>query len=258
MTRRTPTGRLGECSSSSKPRNLSTKNLRPSPERKFTCSSQAGFLVWSGCVFRRQRLPRLDRPTRPEESGDVMRVPPPLVAVAAALAQRALTGATAKPTASRAGLATAVGVASMSLAGAAASQFRRRGTTVDPIHPDQVSVLVTTGPNSISRNPMYVGMAGLLTANAVLERLLGRSRPRGGFRRTHRQVPDRCGGIGAAREVRNRVRVLSRRIATMDRPALWTTRSHKAQRPSSLTSSKRRSGASPRIRTACRLSPARG
>lgn len=97
----------------------------------------------------------------------MMRVPPPLVAVAAALAQRALTGATAKPTAGRAGLATAVGVASMSLAGAAASQFRRRGTTVDPIHPDHVSVLVTTGPNSISRNPMYVGMAGLLTANAM-------------------------------------------------------------------------------------------
>lgn len=97
----------------------------------------------------------------------MMRVPPPLIAVAAALAQRALTGATTKPTAGRAALATAVGIASVSLVGATASQFRRRGTTVDPIRPDRVSVLVTTGPNSISRNPMYVGLAGLLTANAI-------------------------------------------------------------------------------------------
>ncbi len=55
----------------------------------------------------------------------------------------------------------------MSLAGGAARQFRRRGTTVEPFHPEQASVLVTTGANSISRNPMYLGMAGLLIANAI-------------------------------------------------------------------------------------------
>jgi protein-S-isoprenylcysteine O-methyltransferase Ste14 len=53
------------------------------------------------------------------------------------------------------------------LAGAAAGQFRRRGTTVDPFEPERASVLVTTGANAVSRNPMYVGMAGLLVANAV-------------------------------------------------------------------------------------------
>ena len=56
------------------------------------------------------------------------------------------------------------------LAGAAAAQFRRRGTTVDPFEPERASVLVTTGANAVSRNPMYVGMTGLLVANAVRRR----------------------------------------------------------------------------------------
>ena len=58
-------------------------------------------------------------------------------------------------------------LASMSMAGAAAGQFRRRGTTVEPFHPERASALVTTGANAISRNPMYVGMAGVLVAHAV-------------------------------------------------------------------------------------------
>jgi protein-S-isoprenylcysteine O-methyltransferase Ste14 len=53
------------------------------------------------------------------------------------------------------------------MAAGAASRFRRSETTVDPLRPDRASVLVTTGPNSISRNPMYVALAGLLVANAV-------------------------------------------------------------------------------------------
>ena len=55
----------------------------------------------------------------------------------------------------------------MSLAAAAAGQFRRQDTTVDPVHPSRASVLVTTGANSITRNPMYVGLTGLLVAHAV-------------------------------------------------------------------------------------------
>ncbi len=95
------------------------------------------------------------------------RVPPPLVAVAAAVAQRALTGPTPRPTAGRAALTAGIALASFSMAGATARLFRRSGTTVDPVHPDRASALVTTGPNSISRNPMYVGLAGLLLANAA-------------------------------------------------------------------------------------------
>jgi protein-S-isoprenylcysteine O-methyltransferase Ste14 len=97
----------------------------------------------------------------------VMPLPPPVVALAAALAQRALTGATERPGAARTAVAAAVGVASVSMAGVTAGLFRRSETTVDPLHPDRASVLVTTGPNAVSRNPMYVGMAGVLLANAV-------------------------------------------------------------------------------------------
>lgn len=63
--------------------------------------------------------------------------------------------------------AGAVAAASAALAGAAAQQFRRHGTTVDPFEPERASALVTTGANAVTRNPMYVGMAGLLVANAL-------------------------------------------------------------------------------------------
>ncbi len=55
----------------------------------------------------------------------------------------------------------------MSMAATAARGFRRSGTTLEPLHPDQASVLVTSGPYTVSRNPMYVGLAGLLAAHAA-------------------------------------------------------------------------------------------
>ena len=94
------------------------------------------------------------------------RPPPPLLALAAGLAQRALTGQS-RPSAPRAAVAAVVAGASVGLAGASARQFRRQDTTVDPFDPSRAAALVTTGVNAISRNPMYVGMAGLLVANAV-------------------------------------------------------------------------------------------
>ncbi len=96
-----------------------------------------------------------------------MRPPPPLLAIAAALTQSALTKGTHRPRAARATGAFAIAAASGLLAGSAAVQFRRRGTTLEPFNPALASVLVTNGANSVSRNPMYVGLAGLLVANSV-------------------------------------------------------------------------------------------
>ena len=53
------------------------------------------------------------------------------------------------------------------MAGAAGREFRRHGTTVEPFRPERASALVTTGSNAVTRNPMYVGMAGGLLAHAV-------------------------------------------------------------------------------------------
>ena len=96
-----------------------------------------------------------------------MRPPPPLLAVAALAGQRLLTGNARQLTPARAAVASGVAAASGALAGSAVRGFRRAGTTTDPVHPVRASALVTTGPHAITRNPMYVGLAGLLVANAV-------------------------------------------------------------------------------------------
>lgn len=45
--------------------------------------------------------------------------------------------------------------------------FRRAKTTINPVQIDQASRLVTGGIYRITRNPMYVGLTGLLTMWAV-------------------------------------------------------------------------------------------
>lgn len=94
-------------------------------------------------------------------------VPPPLIALTAAVAQRRLGGGS-RPGLLRkvAALGAAAGSAWM-LAGSAQA-FRRKGTTVNPLQPTRATGLVTDGPNRVTRNPMYVGMAGLLVAHGLL------------------------------------------------------------------------------------------
>ena len=96
-----------------------------------------------------------------------MRLPPPLLALAAAVAQRSLSPGAPSPGGLRAATAGLLSAGSLALAGASAGQFRRSGTTVEPFRPDRASTLVTSGANAVTRNPMYVGMAGLLVANAL-------------------------------------------------------------------------------------------
>ena len=57
---------------------------------------------------------------------------------------------------------------SVALTGSAMRQFRASGTTVDPLQPERATALVVSGPFSRTRNPMYVGLTGVLLAHAVL------------------------------------------------------------------------------------------
>lgn len=63
--------------------------------------------------------------------------------------------------------ATAMAGASIALSAASIRQFRRAGTTIEPFDPSRSAVLVTSGANAVTRNPMYVALAGLLVANAT-------------------------------------------------------------------------------------------
>ena len=96
-----------------------------------------------------------------------LKIPPLLLAVAAVSAQRLVAKTGGRPGAVRAAAAGAVAVASAGLLASSVREFRRSRTTVNPMTPEQVTSLVTSGPHQISRNPMYVGMAGLLSAHAL-------------------------------------------------------------------------------------------
>ncbi len=57
-----------------------------------------------------------------------------------------------------------LGAASVGLVFAGLASFRRSSTTIDPIRPGSASTLVTDGIYRFTRNPMYLGFAGALTA----------------------------------------------------------------------------------------------
>lgn len=97
-----------------------------------------------------------------------MRIPPPVLALVAAAAQRALTKDATSPTPVRRAAAAVTVAAAAATMGTAAQQFRSRGTTVDPLRPERATSLVVSGPFTFTRNPMYVGMAGVLVSHAVL------------------------------------------------------------------------------------------
>jgi protein-S-isoprenylcysteine O-methyltransferase Ste14 len=96
-----------------------------------------------------------------------MRIPPPLLALVAALAQRAVSRGSRPMTMFRGVLTVLTAGGSVALPMTAVKQLERAGTTIDPTHPEKASALVTTGPYAITRNPMYAGLTGLLLSNAV-------------------------------------------------------------------------------------------
>lgn len=99
----------------------------------------------------------------------IPRVPPLVVAGGAALAQVALARRSQSTSASRLG-ALSLTIGSACVLAKSVVAFRSEDTTVSPVDVDHAASLVQTGPFRFSRNPMYVGMAGLLLAHAVSRR----------------------------------------------------------------------------------------
>jgi protein-S-isoprenylcysteine O-methyltransferase Ste14 len=98
------------------------------------------------------------------------KVPPPIVAATVAVAVWAVSSlGPALPGSSEARGMTALALAALGMAFdlSAIVAFLRARTTINPMTPDRTTALVTTGVYRLTRNPMYVGLALLLTAWAV-------------------------------------------------------------------------------------------
>lgn len=64
-------------------------------------------------------------------------------------------------------LSAVIGTTGAAVAVAGVIAFRRHSTTVDPTQPGKASVLVRSGIYERTRNPMYLGLALLLTGWAI-------------------------------------------------------------------------------------------
>ena len=98
------------------------------------------------------------------------RIPPPVVACVVAVGMwlvAMVSPALALDGTLRLGLVAASLVAAALFGVLGFRAFGRAKTTVDPMHIDRASALVTTGIYRLSRNPMYVGLTLLLCAWAI-------------------------------------------------------------------------------------------
>lgn len=98
------------------------------------------------------------------------RIPPPVLAIAIAVAMGAAAWASPPspiPWPARAAATVLLLLAGGAFGPVAIRSFLRAKTTTDPMHVERASSLVTTGIYARSRNPMYVGLAFLLTASAA-------------------------------------------------------------------------------------------
>src|SRR5512132_2886036 len=98
------------------------------------------------------------------------RVPPPVVGLVVAVAMwllRGLPPGFVLPVWLRESVALLLVAAGVAFDFLGILAFVRQHTTVNPLRPENASALVTAGVYRVTRNPMYVGMALLLTAWAV-------------------------------------------------------------------------------------------
>lgn len=99
-----------------------------------------------------------------------LKIPPPVAALLLGLLAwwlAPLGPAIVWPEAARQGLAVVLVLTGVSLDFSGLVSFVLRHTTINPLRPRQSQALVTTGPYRFTRNPMYLGLACLLTAWAV-------------------------------------------------------------------------------------------
>jgi protein-S-isoprenylcysteine O-methyltransferase Ste14 len=93
------------------------------------------------------------------------RIPPPVLALLAALAMRWLAVSLPVATLVRGDLrwlGALVGLLAVWMMLTAFGQFRRARTTANPLKPETASALVTSGVFAYSRNPMYLGLTLIL------------------------------------------------------------------------------------------------
>ncbi len=98
------------------------------------------------------------------------RIPPPIVAACFALLAWLFAPVEARASlaaSSRIALGVAIALLGGAIAAAGSVRFHRAKTTVNPLHPEKASALVTTGIYRYTRNPMYVGMALVLLGFAA-------------------------------------------------------------------------------------------
>ncbi|WP_404285994.1 methyltransferase family protein [Glutamicibacter arilaitensis] len=108
------------------------------------------------------------------------RIPPPVLALGAGALQVLLSHSRHSSPGSRflAGLLVPICLA---LDFSSIRAFGRQQTTINPIRLDSVSELVTDSANALTRNPMYLSLAGLLIAHALWRRSALALLPAAGF-----------------------------------------------------------------------------
>jgi protein-S-isoprenylcysteine O-methyltransferase Ste14 len=98
------------------------------------------------------------------------RIPPPLVALSAALiiwGISRLAPQLAMPSGLRVAMSLAMVAVGVAFSTAGILSFRRAQTTANPTRPEEASSLVSTGIYQLTRNPMYFGLLLVLLAWAV-------------------------------------------------------------------------------------------